>query len=201
MDGQALGIIPFEFFLILTILKKHTYLGEREGAMMKKITTIEEALDLAIEKEKDAYNMYHDMAEKAESGHARDILLGFAAEEATHQRRLEAVKNKSMTLDLDENQKISFSDTSGDLVKYSLDMNLKEALLFAMQFEKKAIVFYMELARSCKDEELKKMFRILAQEEAEHDRRFEAIYKEMTAPKVDAVSKSGDDSIQWFAEK
>jgi rubrerythrin len=171
-------------------------------AIMTKITTVEEALDLAIGKEKDAYNMYNDMALKTENGNTRDILLGFAAEEAAHQRRLESVKDGSMTFAVDENDSISFADTSGPQVKYNPDMSLEDALLFAMQFEKKAVVFYTDLARSCRDEELKKMFRILALEEVEHDRRFEMIYKEITSPKVDVQpKKSGGESIQWFSEK
>jgi len=47
-----------------------------------------------------------------------------------------------------------------------------------MKNEEHSFKLYNDLKDSCKDEELKKVFAVLAQEEAKHKLKFEKIYDE-----------------------
>ena len=59
---------------------------------MKKIKTVEEAIEFAIEREKATFSLYNDLAEKTKNDHSRDVIEGFAAEELAHQRKLEILR-------------------------------------------------------------------------------------------------------------
>jgi len=58
-------------------------------------------------------------------------------------------------------------------------MDFKEALLFAIQNEKKAAGMYLSMARTASNYDLKTVFQFLAAEEAKHDERLEKIYTDL----------------------
>jgi rubrerythrin len=61
-------------------------------------------------------------------------------------------------------------------VELKPDMGYQEVLVFAMKAEKAAFKLYSDLAASADDEELRRTFLALAQEEAKHKLRFEVEY-------------------------
>jgi rubrerythrin len=145
---------------------------------MKKIRTLEEAIDFAIKHETDAYNMYRKMATDTDNGHTRDILLGFAIEEEAHIKKLEIIKNNHTEDQLRNVHEVFFTEVYREQIHEGPDMDLKDALLFAMNNEKKSALMYLDMAKRYKDPALKTFFTAMARDEAEHEARFERIYNE-----------------------
>jgi len=56
---------------------------------VKPNLSYQEALILAMKAEKNAYKMYHSLAQAADDAGIKDLLLGLAAEEAKHKLRFE----------------------------------------------------------------------------------------------------------------
>ena len=145
---------------------------------MTRFNTVEDVLDFAIAREEDACALYRQLAEDADNAQTRDMLLGFAAEEVTHQIKLKAVKNKSDYLSAREDAPNMIIDDYLMTQSPTPDMSFKDTLTFAMQCEKKAFSLYLDLSESTPNPDLKDLFKRLAQEEISHDDRFESVYKE-----------------------
>ena len=58
------------------------------------------------------------------------------------------------------------------------DSSYADILRLVMKNEEHSVKLYNDLKGTCKDNELKKVFAILAQEEAKHKLKFEKIYDE-----------------------
>ena len=106
------------------------------------------------------------------------MLLGFASEEITHQIKLKAVKNNSDYLPARQEVPNMMVDDYLNTTKSSPNMSFKDALVFAMQLEKKAFTLYLDLSKSTSNPELEELFKQLAREEITHDARFESVYKD-----------------------
>jgi rubrerythrin len=63
-------------------------------------------------------------------------------------------------------------------IPYSRDMDYQDILRYAMKSEEKSRNFYLRSAERCGDPDLKKLFQMLAQEEAKHKLKFEKIYED-----------------------
>jgi rubrerythrin len=63
-------------------------------------------------------------------------------------------------------------------VPYSSDMDYPEILRYAIKAEEKSHHLYLLSAEKCQDPDLKKLFQMLAQEEAKHKLRFEKMYED-----------------------
>ena len=150
---------------------------------MRELKTIEEALDFAIDREQEAVTFYNELAINSESGQSRDILLGFSVEEASHRRKLQAVKRNTDTLPSPTSTSIFVADDQSLTVKASPDLTFKEALLLAISLEKEAASLYLDMSRSSTDESLKTLFKQLAFEETAHETRFQIIYEEECSTK------------------
>lgn len=146
---------------------------------MKKWESVDEALDFAIQNEQNAYEFYMGLSEKMEKPWMKKTFEDFAREEKGHKAKLEGIKAghlmkpyETKVMDL----KIGDYLTSAEVSK---DMDYQDALILAMEAEKKAFLLYSDLAESCGDDaNLKEMFLSLAQEEAKHKLRFEIEYDE-----------------------
>jgi rubrerythrin len=133
-------------------------------------------LDFAIKNEQDASDFYTELASKMEKPGMKQAFEGFAAEERGHKAKLEAIKagkmaklTKAKVLDL------KIGDYLVDQ-KPSASMDYQSALILAMKQEKAAFRLYTDLAASTDDENVRDLFRGLAQEEAKHKLRFEVEY-------------------------
>jgi rubrerythrin len=151
---------------------------------------IEEIIDFAIEKEREAAEFYQKISNDEEdfSG-SKKMFAEFAAEEQKHEKILQEFKTKGITKSLEEYQlkwitDIKRSDYLVDL-DYEQGMPYNEILLLAMKREEKALKLYNDFLAQADTDEGKKLFKVLCQEEAKHKLALETIYD-------DYMAKMGD---------
>jgi rubrerythrin len=143
---------------------------------MPPFASVEEVLNFAIVREEEAARFYTDYAGKAKHEEMRKTFLEFALEETSHKLKLMAIRD-GRTL-LPAQQKIAdlrIAEMQSP-VKPDNALSYGEVLILAMQREKASFKLYTELAAAAPDENLRKTFEILAQEEAKHKLRFELEY-------------------------
>ena len=141
------------------------------------MNSIDEILDYAIEREQEAVDFYTDLAGRGKDW-MRDLLMGFAQEEAQHKGKLMAVKKGKKLLS--SKSRVTDLKIADYLVEVEPtdDINLQDALILAMKREKAAFRLYSDLAARVDDAELRELFLGLAQEEAKHKLHFETQYDE-----------------------
>ena len=141
-----------------------------------KLNTIEEILDFAIEKEQQAADFYTDLAGRVDKPQMKKVFEGFSKEELGHKSKLLNVKEGKFAMPAQ--QKVLDLGIGDHLVEVELkaDIDFQDALILAMKAEKAAFKLYTELAEATDDENAKKLFLSLAQEEAKHKLRFEIEY-------------------------
>ena len=140
--------------------------------------TANELLDFAIDREQEAHDFYMDLAGKAEQPDVKNLLRQLAGEELGHKRKLEEIKSGSRSLPAAQDlTDLKISDYLVD-VEPSGKLNYEDALILAMKREEAAFSLYTDLAKLAGDEELKRIFLALAQEEAKHKLHLEMEYKE-----------------------
>jgi rubrerythrin len=139
------------------------------------MNSIDEILDYAIAREQEAVDFYTDLAGRGKEW-MRELLMGFAQEEARHKAKLMAVKDGKKLLSSES--RIADLKIADYLVEVepSDDINLQDALILAMKREKAAFRLYTDLAARVDDAELRDLFLGLAQEEAKHKLHFETQY-------------------------
>ena len=137
--------------------------------------SIDEILDYAIAREQEAVDFYTGLAGRGKDW-MRDLLMGFAREEARHKAKLMAVKDGQMLLSSES--KIADLKIADYVVEIEVadDINLQDALIIAMKREKAAFRLYTDLAARVDNAELRDLFLGLAQEEAKHKLYFETQY-------------------------
>lgn len=142
-------------------------------------TPLDDILAFAIRKEQEAHDFYMDLAGTASSDAMSEVFREFAAEEAGHKAKLEAVGRGDLLLDSPapvRDLKIAdylVEQTPGP------DMTYQQALILAMQQEKAAFRLYSDMAATAVTPEVRNLLRALAQEEAKHKLRFEIEYDEL----------------------
>jgi rubrerythrin len=146
---------------------------------MKKLGSVDEVLDFAIAGEIQAQELYLKMSLMVENPWMCRTLEGFAQEELQHRIKLEAVKAGKITLDREKVGDLGIDDTLED-VKPHASMDYPELLVYAIKKENSSHRLYAGLASIFSEPELKDIFLKLAQEEANHKRRFEIEYDLMT---------------------
>lgn len=142
-----------------------------------RLNTFEDIVREAIRKEADAALFYQMASERARPGMDK-MFKELAEEERGHKKMLEQLdmaKLKSYTFG--EIVDLKISEYLAD-IPYSKDMDYPDILRYAMKSEEKSRNFYLRSAEQCEDADLKKVFRMLAQEEAKHKLKFEKIYED-----------------------
>lgn len=144
------------------------------------LNTPDKILDFAIQKEEEAAQFYKDLAAKMARPAMKDVFIGFSQEEMGHKAKLLAVRD-GHKLVISE-KKITDLKIGDHLVEPELvkgQMTYQDALIVAMKAEKAAYALYNSLSEATDNPELKKLFLMLAQEEARHKLRFEVEYDEV----------------------
>jgi len=135
-----------------------------------------EVIIFGIRKEAEAANLYQVYANLAESLNVKRMFEEMKEEELSHRRLLENIKPEDISAyklkDIPD-MKISTYSTQGD---FNPDMRYGDALMLAIKREEMAYKLYQGLASGCDDKDLKKLFLILAQEEAKHKLKLEDEY-------------------------
>jgi len=141
-----------------------------------KLSTVEEILDYAIEKEQDAHDFYMELSGKLDKPYMKNIFEGFAREELGHKGKLLGIKEGKYAMP--SQQKVTDLKIGDNLIDVELKANIdyQDALILAMKAEKAAFKLYNDLAEATDDANVRNLFMTLAQEEAKHKLRFELEY-------------------------
>ena len=137
----------------------------------------EEVVRFAIQKEAGAIALYEAASRMAERPEAKAMFDELAADERAHRKTLEDLEERDVSkYHLEEILDLGISDYLPD-VEFSPDMGYREILVLAMKREEKSKSLYTDLAQNIAQEELKRIFLALAQEEAKHKLRLETEYE------------------------
>jgi rubrerythrin len=147
---------------------------------MKKLSSMNDVLDFAIAGESKAAELYTKMAATADNPWMRKTLEGFAQEELQHGKKLKAVRAGRSTLEREGVGDLGLADKLDD-VDPRPDMDYPELLVFAIKKENVSHGLYSRLASIFTEPELQETFLALAEQEAEHKRRFEMEYESLTS--------------------
>ena len=136
-------------------------------------------LDFAIAREAEANRFYLDLAERVEQPAMKKVFADFAAEEARHKEKIEAVKAGGLMLNAEQKVvDLKIADYLEEPAPPAEDIDYKDALILAMKREKEAFKLYNGLAEAAQDENTRNLFTGLANEEAKHKLYFETEYDE-----------------------
>ena len=138
----------------------------------------QEVVRFAIEKEIGTYNLYTMCGQIARYSGAKELFEELAKEEEGHRRLLENLSiGRVDQAKLEPIQDLRISDYLIE-VECRPDSSYADILRLVMKNEEHSVKLYNDLKASCRDEDLKKLFVFLAQEEAKHKLKFERIYDE-----------------------
>ncbi|MFP3897311.1 MAG: ferritin-like domain-containing protein [Anaerolineales bacterium] len=144
---------------------------------------MEQILQTAIQREIDAYNLYHSTAQKVERPEAKSILEELAGQEKGHRERLENLLEGEgfRTISRAQQQKVVDLKITDYLVESPLDADadLQEVLIVAGKREKASRDLYTALGKVAEDEDTKGLFEFLATQEAQHKKRVETLYEKV----------------------
>lgn len=145
---------------------------------MQDFASVNEILDFAIEREKEARDFYRSLAEEVSARHMKELFKSFAAQEQKHADKLLAVKSGGGLTPPGEtvpNLKLSDYLAEADM---SAQIDYQGALVMAMQREKLSFKLYVNLAALAVNPVVKDTLEALAQEEARHKLYLELEYDE-----------------------
>lgn len=138
---------------------------------------IEEIINFAVDKEREAVAFYEDMAKKAEDPVVKDAVLSMADEERKHEKILLNLTPKKIQLGHQASEEdMKLSDYLVDMT-FSRDSSYQELLIIAMKREEKSYAFYTELEQRAGDDASRKVFTLLKGEELKHKARLEKEYE------------------------
>ena len=138
----------------------------------------DEVVAFAIEKEQEAVDDYTAASKTVKRAHVRDMLLEFAAQEEAHKRALMGIVREKVAetsiVDIPDLKIADYSDT----VALTPDMDYQDLLAAAMKREETAHNLSTILASDTGEPDLKRLFEMLAHEEAKHKLALEKEYDE-----------------------
>jgi rubrerythrin len=135
-----------------------------------------EIIKFAIDKEIKSYNFYTNASQVAKYSGAKDLFSDLAQQEVGHQEMLEKLDLKKIAqAKIEKVPDLKISDYIVD-AEFKPDMPYADILRIAIKMEERALKLYNNMNQSNQDENLKKLFSLLANEEAKHKLRLEKIY-------------------------
>jgi len=140
--------------------------------------SIDEILEFAIEREKEAVTFYNDLSKLEKISSLKNTFKELAQEEAKHVKLLTGISKNQVVIDSYEVKEVADLKVSDYLVttEYVPGMLMEDILTLAMKREEAAVKLYKDLATKSDNQESTKLFVLLAQEEAEHKLAFEKMY-------------------------
>ncbi len=135
-----------------------------------------EIIQFAINKEVEAFNFYTEASQNVKYSGGKELFLSLAKEEEGHRKLLENLNMEKIAQKrIDPVPDLHISDYMVE-IEMRPDLSYADILRIAMKREEKALKLYTDMKESNTDEELKKLFTLLANEEAKHKLRLEKIY-------------------------
>ncbi len=148
----------------------------KERSMDEK--KFKEIIQFAIEKEIKAFNFYTSASQVAKYSGARELFSELAKEEEGHRKLLEKLNmEKIAQVRIESVPNLKISDYMVE-VEFRPDIPYADILRAAMKMEERSLKLYTDRKESAGDEDLKKLFTFLANEEARAKVRLEKIYDE-----------------------
>lgn len=142
-----------------------------------ELSTFQDAINFALKREEDAIQGYGSLIEVAKNPGIKKLLQELQEEERNHKKLLQSlsegeVKSYQPTKVLD----LKISDYLEE-EPLDADMDFQQLLIFAAKKEQNAVELYSNLAQNAEDEELKKFFEFLIEQEKSHKLRLETEYE------------------------
>jgi rubrerythrin len=139
--------------------------------------TFEDFIEFAIKREEEAIKAYGDIAEIAKTPGLKKLLLDLQEEEKNHKKLLQNITEEKIdSLEIKEVTDLKISDYLVEEAP-SPDMNFQDLLILAAKKEQKAVDLYSDMERKVSEEELKKLFQFLIQQEKTHKLKLEEEYE------------------------
>jgi rubrerythrin len=144
---------------------------------MKKFSSVREAIETAIQMEKDGYAFYNKAAAQTSSDMGRSVFESLANDELVHldvfQKLFDDKFGESEWDDLvNSNKKYRempiFPKDLKTIEGINLDTDELDALRIAIDSEKEAIDYYMEIRANSDDDNVKKIIDMIIEQEKKH---------------------------------
>lgn len=145
--------------------------------------SVDEILEFAIDREKEAVEFYASLGKEASSEALKKTFIDFSKEEGKHVALLSDISGNKAMIDSYELKKIPDLKISDYMVEtaYEKGMPMPEILKLAMKREEKSVKLYSLLANQTDNADAKKLFQILVQEESKHKLGLESMYDDYLA--------------------
>ena len=148
--------------------------------------TVADIIDMAIQREVEAYDFYMDIHQKVQDAAVRDTVEFIAKEEIKHKEFLIGYREGNFgpgTLRMAEvvDYKIAEYLEEPEITQGSRS---EDIYLVASHREGRSHLFYMELADMHPDSELKSMLMKMANEELKHKEKMEYLYSNAAFPQT-----------------
>jgi len=138
----------------------------------------QEIIRFAMDKESRANQFYLSASQVAKHSGAKELFLDLAKEEEGHRRLLENLDMEKVSQSrIEKVPDLMISDYLME-IEFKPDLSYAEILRVAMKMEERSLKLYEDMKEKNTDEEIKKLFTFLANEEAKHKYRLEKIYDE-----------------------
>ena len=145
--------------------------------------SVDEILEFAIDREKEAVQFYESLAQEAPSEALKQTFIDFSKEEEKHAALISDISGNKAKIDSYEFEKIPDLKISNYMVEttYEKGMAMPDVLKLAMKREEKAVKLYTLLGEQTDDADAKKLFQLLVQEESKHKLGLESMYDDYLA--------------------
>lgn len=145
--------------------------------------SVDEILDFAIGKEKEAVEFYASLAKQATRDSLKETFSNFSKEEKKHVTLLSDISGNKEKIEAYQFKKIPDLKISDYLVEieYEEGMPMPQILKLAMKREEVAVKLYTDLAGQTENQDAKKVMMILVQEESKHKFALESMYDDYLA--------------------
>jgi len=145
--------------------------------------SVDEILEFAIDREKEAVKFYASFAQEAPSEALKQTFIDFSKEEEKHVALLSDISGNKAKIDSYEFKRIPDLKISDYMleIEYKKGMPMPEVLKLAMKREEKSVQLYQDLGKQTDNAEAKKLFEILVQEESKHKLGLESMYDDYLA--------------------
>ncbi|MCK5543371.1 MAG: ferritin family protein [Desulfobacterales bacterium] len=145
--------------------------------------SVDDVIDFAISKEKEAVEFYLTLAKEATRSSLKETFERFSKEEEKHVDLLSDIAGNKEKIDSYEFKEITDLKISDYMLdtEYKEGMPMPDILKLAMKREEKSVMLYTALGNHADNEDAKKVFMILVQEESKHKLALESMYDDYLA--------------------
>lgn len=151
---------------------------------VKNLRGIEEAVALAIEREKEARDFYRSKAALMDNPKFKELYEYLASEEVKHLGYLEKYRDKKelsiTSTEIPSGQSFTPEFDTGRTKRGEITLGDAGILVAAMRHERKSEDFYSEVAKKVEDESLRQFFDMLAGFERGHYELIDSLLDDIT---------------------